>query len=428
MKKKIVLFLTTISLVLSMLIPTFAMEENEYIEDIDVLSSEDVIENEELSEAIDIIEENITDVVDIMEEDVIEDESFAVDAELNDNVSSLLIDDSIENEDSIIYDVADATTINTNQKITGTVEGSDYKRYYKFELQEDGYIYLSQEITKETGYITRYKVYNQDLEYLLQMDVYYNKIGKQYSKSIGLEKGIYYLEVSKNNRFYNYEYNITVNYNIANNWEKEKNNSFQTANTYLEGNKQYGTIYDGDVDYYFFKPTRTGKYIITHKTQTAHWDYIYFYDKDYRLIDKANNGYGVPSYNYSYEFEVSDLGGIYIVIIPGTAYLEYEFTVKPKPLSQNKVDKLVNKKGKKAQISWTFCENANGYEIQYSTDKKFSKGVKTVKIKNNKSSSKTISKLKKGKKYYFRIRAYRTLNGKKEYSKWSAKKSIKIKK
>lgn len=74
-----------------------------------------------------------------------------------------------------------------------------------------------------------------------------------------------------------------------------------------------------------------------------------------------------------------------------------------------------------------------GYELQYSTDKKFAKKkTTTVDIKNNKTTSYKISKLTKGKKYYVRVRTYKAVkvNGKtkKLYGKWSAvKQSSKIK-
>lgn len=88
--------------------------------------------------------------------------------------------------------------------------------------------------------------------------------------------------------------------------------------------------------------------------------------------------------------------------------------------------------GKKLNIKWNKIAEASGYEIQYSTSSSF-KNVKTVKITSQKTTSKTINKgLKKGKKYYVRVRSYKSANvdGKatKIYSKWSAKKSITIKK
>ena len=91
-----------------------------------------------------------------------------------------------------------------------------------------------------------------------------------------------------------------------------------------------------------------------------------------------------------------------------------------------KISKVSNSGKGKVKISWLRNTNCSGYQIQYATDKKFSK-AKTV-TASAESNSKTISSMKKGKTYYFRIRGYRTVAGKKYYSNWSASKSIRIKK
>lgn len=87
---------------------------------------------------------------------------------------------------------------------------------------------------------------------------------------------------------------------------------------------------------------------------------------------------------------------------------------------------------RKLTAKWKKDTRATGYQIQYSTDKKFRKNVKSVTVSKNKTTSKTISKLKKGKTYYVRVRAYKTINvnkkSKKLYGSFSSvKKSGKIK-
>ena len=64
-----------------------------------------------------------------------------------------------------------------------------------------------------------------------------------------------------------------------------------------------------------------------------------------------------------------------------------------------------------------------GYQLQYGTSSKF-KGAKTATITKNKTVSKAISKLKAKKKYYVRIRTYKTVGKQKYYSDWS--KSVKV--
>ncbi len=63
-----------------------------------------------------------------------------------------------------------------------------------------------------------------------------------------------------------------------------------------------------------------------------------------------------------------------------------------------------------------------GYQIQYSTSAKFAR-AKTVTILKNTTLSKTIGKLYGGKKYYVRVRTYKTVNGVKYYSAWSLAKA-----
>ena len=89
----------------------------------------------------------------------------------------------------------------------------------------------------------------------------------------------------------------------------------------------------------------------------------------------------------------------------------------------------VKASGKTLKISWKKTADAKGYEIAYSTGKKFKKAsTKKITIKKQKTISKTVKKLKKGKTYYVKVRAYRVADGKKIYGKWSKVVSAKIKK
>lgn len=84
-----------------------------------------------------------------------------------------------------------------------------------------------------------------------------------------------------------------------------------------------------------------------------------------------------------------------------------------------------NRKGK-LKITWKKKSGINGYQVQYSTNKKF-KNAKTKTIKNAKTTSKTYKAIKKGKKHYVRVRTYKIVNGRKYYSSWSKVKSAVVK-
>lgn len=100
-------------------------------------------------------------------------------------------------------------------------------------------------------------------------------------------------------------------------------------------------------------------------------------------------------------------------------------TVKP---SKTSITRVVNGAKKKATVTWKKNKTGTGYVIQYSTDKRFRKGVKTLYISKNKTTKATLSKLSKGKKYYVRIATYKVAGKNKICSSWSKVKRIKIRK
>lgn len=98
-------------------------------------------------------------------------------------------------------------------------------------------------------------------------------------------------------------------------------------------------------------------------------------------------------------------------------------TVKPKKTSIKKL----SKGKKKFTVTWAKVSGVKGYQIQYSSDKKFKKNNKNVTVTKQKTTKATVKKLKSKKKYYVRVRTYKTVNGKKIYSSWSKVKSVKTK-
>jgi hypothetical protein len=100
-------------------------------------------------------------------------------------------------------------------------------------------------------------------------------------------------------------------------------------------------------------------------------------------------------------------------------------TFKINPAKQE-IQKLTAK-SKAFFVDWAQKGSATGYEIQYATNSKFT-SAKKVTITNNKTDTKTISKLSGKKKYYVRVRSYTTVKGTKYYGAWSTSKSVTTKK
>ncbi|MCM1285543.1 MAG: fibronectin type III domain-containing protein [Acetobacter sp.] len=71
-------------------------------------------------------------------------------------------------------------------------------------------------------------------------------------------------------------------------------------------------------------------------------------------------------------------------------------------------------------VKWTKTTGITGYQIQYATNNKFTENAKTITVSNNSTTSNSVSNLQNNKKYYVRIRAYKTVNGNTEYGEWSA--------
>ena len=97
------------------------------------------------------------------------------------------------------------------------------------------------------------------------------------------------------------------------------------------------------------------------------------------------------------------------------------------PIRQS-VPALKSSKSRQMTVSWKKDTRATGYQIMYSTDKKFRKNVKTVNIKKYKTIHCTVKKLARNKRYYVRVRSYKKVSGGKLYGSWSSTKNVKIKK
>ena len=156
---------------------------------------------------------------------------------------------------------------------------------------------------------------------------------------------------------------------------------------------------------------RTPKVIVkdrTGKTLVKNTDYTVSYAKGRKYVGK----YAVKiTFNGKYS---------------GTKTLY--FTIKPKATSISSL-----KAGsKKFTVKWKKqATQTTGYQVQYSASSKFSK-AKTVTVGKNTTVSKKISKLSGKKKYYVRVRTYKTvkINGKsiRIYSGWSKAKTVTTKK
>ena len=104
----------------------------------------------------------------------------------------------------------------------------------------------------------------------------------------------------------------------------------------------------------------------------------------------------------------------------GTIVSQYTSVSKPTLKSAKSSSK------KKIKASWAKVSGASGYQVMWSTYSNFSKNYKTKSV-TSKYLSKTVTTAQSKKYYYVRVRAYKTISGKKIYSPWSKTKKVKTK-
>lgn len=92
-------------------------------------------------------------------------------------------------------------------------------------------------------------------------------------------------------------------------------------------------------------------------------------------------------------------------------------------LTKNSIGNVLNgSKGSRSLIvTWNQNKKASGYQLQWSTNKKF-KGAKKLNVKQKTSVIAFLNGLQANKTYYVRVRSYKKVDGKKYYSPWSSAK------
>lgn len=289
----------------------------------------------------------------------------------------------IENNDSI----ASANSITFEQTYNGLLADGETSDFYRFSLAENAEIRVN--FTAYMRYVSLklYDMYGNGIE---SNSPYWNE-NLGYSNNIysfELPAGTYHLQVCPHGGYRgHYQFSIKIPLSIAN------------ANISCASSK----IYTG-------KDIRPGV-TVTYGGQrlSQNVDYTVEYSDNY-WIGKAT-------------VKISGMGN-YVGEKVKT------FKIVPK---KAKLTSLKNKKTRKMYVYWKPDSSVEGFQICYSTNKKF-KGAKKTNVSrsrayyNYKAYYKVIGKLKKNKKYYVKVRAYGYADGKKIYGAYSNVKSIKIKK
>lgn len=216
----------------------------------------------------------------------------------------------------------------------------------------------------------------------------------------GLSAGTYFVKVSGCNSACGRQYGVTVNYSVGKPGKfrvsSRGSNSLKLAWNKPAGATGYQLQRKSGNSYKALATVKGTSY--THKSLSAGAGYTYRV-RAYRTVGGKNY--------YS-----------------GWAYM----TAYTKPATPNLTGLSATKSGHKIKATWKKVGgSASGYQIYWAKDKNFKKVVSKTNVSGQKKTSYTGKNFTKGKRYYVKVRAYKTVNGNKIYGAWSKVRNVKAK-
>lgn len=373
-----------------------------------------------------------------------------------------------------------AMAVASNVKTDGTsynaqIAVNDEKDFFKFTLQASGKVNFNATFYKmECVY---WRLYDEQGVELLSRNPYWNRTTENIvvNEDLYLTNGTYYIAVNKDSNTYG-KYTFSLPFTSSSEDYAEtnggSNNTVSTASTAVLGNNYRGQIAIND-DRDFYKVTLSSSQTITIRVDAGMEELrVKLYDSsgnelkswwcgknnttqkinfvETATLEKGNYYLAVVRDGYcgDYVLNISSLTKSncphesydtkwYDSTYFSKGYRKYTcklcgYTYKSdytsvKKLSQGYFYSYCYAGKGKLYLSWSTVSDASGYQIRYSQNKKLKSGVITKTIKGQSKNKKTISKLKRKKRYYVQIRAYKKSGSKTVYGKWSVKKVLKTK-
>lgn len=299
------------------------------------------------------------------------------------------------------------------------------EKIYKITITKKGYLTFTANNPYKSVYNTTLKttlgLLDSSGHCLWLHDYDYNyESSELHSYRIGLDTGDYFFYLRNNNHYLKNAY-VSLLYNLkfteSNKFETEPNNTPAMAKEYTFGDTiegEYGcrteSIYPSGIadDYYELHLVKGRSYDITFEMLHKGFNRTAFYieNNNGKKIINAGN---LVSNNYTYKcnktgtyyLHVGNIGPSAISIVQPYTFKITENFSSPK----TKITKVV-RKGKNASITWKKASGVTGYQIQYGTNKKTISNNKLITIFDSNRTKLKITKLKKKKTYYVRIRTF----------------------
>ena len=358
---------------------------------------------------------------------------------------------------------------------TGFFSDNDETDFLKVDVPQSGKIDFTMENSKDGYWIQIYSSKNLDDPVSSNyISISYNSnLGKAYGTDfIYLNAGVYYFKVGAQNYGQSSTYTLTTSFTPANESFAENldvnNDIIGNANPIALDTTYNGMLAENDeVDFYTFNVT-TDAVIINLRSEKEICFSIYnltgneITSRYYSNFNSSTNvaetseTISLSQGTYCLKFRKTYNGECFYsfsINSPHQHAYNYSYTVAPtyttkgydiyacscgdsyatnytpvKKLGKVKLNSVSSVKKKHSIIAkWNKKSHASGYQIYYSRNKNFKKTVAKVLVSGGKITSYKGKNFTKGKTYYVKVRAYKNVDGKRVYGKWSVVKRVKCK-
>ena len=323
-----------------------------------------------------------------------------------------------ETDNDTLNKVRGGSSVGLNSKINGFIAQNKDVEYYKVTLKKAGALSLGLHCDMTA---VEYTLYDGDGKTIIESaEIAQGDESRRYD----LAPGDYFLRFryarTSGTRYG--KYSFTTKFTSANETYTYENNSINLVRAKASipiAKTIKGQIALNDAkDFYKVKIPKTGQYSIVVNSKVSR-SKVKFYDSSDKLITSYTHGKGKKTYKISLK-----KGNNYIAVETADGGGTGTYSIKVRPTSVSL--KSITPAKKSFEATWK-KGTGSGYELQYSTGSSFKKNVKTVRIKRTSTTSKKVNGLKKGKKYYVRVRSYVKSGSKYYYSAWSSVRTVKTK-
>lgn len=319
-----------------------------------------------------------------------------------------------------------ANDIKLNAAYSGANQFSNDKDYYKFKVNKAGKISINfrHSVLNDSNSYWNLYVYDEQTNRLLKKEIRGTESNVT-TAELGLPAGTYYLLVEAYYHYSDATYTFKINYTASNRWETEVNDGYATADPITLGYNYNGAIQEGsDEDYYKFTMNSAGHVKVNFKHPNLNDNDYCWKVKLYNASTQVLASLDVRGMDTNLSTGTISLGrGTYYVCVTSGDYYyatsTYTLRVDNSYITSRPNLKISVPSYNKIKLSWNRFSSANGYAIYRGTSRGGTyKEIKS--ITGNASVNYTDSKITPGKTYYYKIRPYKKISGKKKYGSFSS--------